>query len=1082
MTRMVLLRRAPALVVDALSLDDEQQAALAAPGPLVRVLGAPGTGKTTTAVELVVDRVVRGGLAPDECLLLTSTRVAAGRLREQVTARLARTSTEALARTHQAFGFGLLRQAAALRGDDAPRLISGPEQDVVLRELLAGHGRGDAPRPPWPPHVEPALDKRGFRSELRDLLMRAVEHGIEASTLADLGREHGRPEWVAAAQVLTEYDEVTAFSRPGAYDPAWILTAAADLLEDDPQAAARVAAQVRLVVVDDAQELTTAAARLLRVVTGTGADLVLVGDPDAAVQTFRGADPRLLAVQWSQLGRPHPAGAEPPTLVLRTAYRQPEALAAVSRAITTRIGALGGGRQRAVSPTRAGGHVEVALLRSPAQEAAHLAARLRRAHLLDGVPWDQMAVIVRSERRDATLRRVLQAHGVPVLPSPSESPVRDEIAVRPLLQLLETVLQHALHPDRPVEPDRAVDLVLSPLGECDSVSLRRLRRLLRREELEAGGERSSDELIAAVLLAPGHAAALGHDAAPLRRLSTAVAAGLAAACVVETDAGPSWAPGVTAESVLWAIWDALAVADRWRWLALRGGKRGVRADRDLDAVVGLFDAAARFVDRLPAAGPDAFLEHLLGQDVPGDTLVAQAQPGASVALLTPAAAAGREWRFVAVAGVQEGVWPDLRLRGSLLGSEELVAVATGRDRSFRAAQTAVRYDETRLFLVAVSRATERLLVTAVRSEDDQPSVYLDLVDPLLGAPESATDDADDADRAANADGSAPPELRDFTELTRSLSLPSLVAELRRRLVLGDEARAGAAAVALARLAAQELPGADPSQWWVQRVLSDDRPLREPDQQVRLSPSKVESFRDCSLRWALTSAGGDSPSQGSANLGTLIHDIAHELGDDVDAATLVAEVERRWGRLGLPPGWGTERQRELAHLMATRLAAYFADPARPEKVDSEAVLRVDIGRASVSGRVDRLERTADGGLRVLDYKTGSSKPTTAQVPAHPQLGTYQLAVERGAFAVEGTTSAGAVLLHLGKAAGPVKPVPAAQVQPPLADQDDPGWAERLVAETADGMGGSRFAATPGTWCTFCPVRTSCPAQPEGDVLR
>ena len=109
-----------------------------------------------------------------------------------------------------------------------------------------------------------------------------------------------------------------------------------------------------------------------------------------------------------------------------------------------------------------------------------------------------------------------------------------------------------------------------------------------------------------------------------------------------------------------------------------------------------------------------------------------------------------------------------------------------------------------------------------------------------------------------------------------------------------------------------MPGADPQQWWVQRVLTDDRPLRRPDQQVRLSPCKVESFGDCRLRWALTSAGGDSPSQGSANLGTLIHDIAHELGDDVDAAMLVAEVERRWGRLGLPPGWATERQRDRAH--------------------------------------------------------------------------------------------------------------------------------------------------------------------------
>jgi RecB family exonuclease len=308
-----------------------------------------------------------------------------------------------------------------------------------------------------------------------------------------------------------------------------------------------------------------------------------------------------------------------------------------------------------------------------------------------------------------------------------------------------------------------------------------------------------------------------------------------------------------------------------------------------------------------------------------------------------------------------------------------------------------------------------------------------------------------------------------------------VADLRRRLVLDNAEGAAAAATALGRLAAAGVEGADPRQWWVQRTLTDGRPLRLPAQQVRLSPSKVESFGDCRLRWALTTAGGDAPSQGSANLGTLIHDIAHDLGDDVDAETLVAEVERRWGRLGLPPGWATDRQREQAHLMAYRLAAYLQDPGRPQKVGSEVKLHVDVGRATISGRVDRLEREPDGRLRVLDYKTGSSKPKADEVDTHPQLGTYQLAVEHGAFGREGQVSAGAALLHLGKAAGS-SGHPNLQQQRPLAEQDDPSWAAELVARTAEGMGGAEFAATPGSWCTFCPVKTSCPAMPEGSTLR
>src|SRR6476660_2082896 len=158
---VLTLRRAPSLVVDAPALDDVQQQAVAHRGGVLRVLGGPGTGKTTTAIEVVVARVASGEATPDQCLVLTSSRTAAGSLRERVTARLGRTSTEPLARTHQAFGFGILRQAAALRGDPAPRLLSGPEQDVILRELLAGHRSGDTRGPDWPERVREALPKIG---------------------------------------------------------------------------------------------------------------------------------------------------------------------------------------------------------------------------------------------------------------------------------------------------------------------------------------------------------------------------------------------------------------------------------------------------------------------------------------------------------------------------------------------------------------------------------------------------------------------------------------------------------------------------------------------------------------------------------------------------------------------------------------------------------------------------------------------------------------------------------------------------------------------------------------------------------
>ncbi|MHB8275037.1 MAG: RecB family exonuclease, partial [Dermatophilaceae bacterium] len=381
--------------------------------------------------------------------------------------------------------------------------------------------------------------------------------------------------------------------------------------------------------------------------------------------------------------------------------------------------------------------------------------------------------------------------------------------------------------------------------------------------------------------------------------------------------------------------------------------------------------------------------------------------------------------------------------------------------SLRAAQAAVRYDETRLFMVAVSRASERLLVTAVRSDDEQPSVYLDIVDP--------PEESDDGD-----------ELRSFSAVPRPMTLAGLVAELRREVVVGETVSdRHTAAGQLARLAAARVVGADPSSWWALTALSDDRPLRAEGVTVSVSPSRIESFNDCSLRWLLSACGGDGPSVGAANIGTLIHDIAAELGD-VDEVTMAAEVELRWGRLGLPQGWLSRRQQAEAQAMVARLARYFEESAAGgwERIGVELDLQVEMGRALLKGRVDRLERDGFGGLRVVDLKTGSAKPAKGDLLRNPQLGAYQVAVEHGAFAEHGTVSAGAALLQVGKAAG-VKTT--LQTQAPLSTDDDPGWAQALVTDTAQGMAGSDFLATIGPACTFCAVRSSCPVQPEGRVI-
>lgn len=1081
----------PALADDAASsapvLDADQQHVVdrvaAGKDRALLVLGAPGTGKTTVAVEAVVAAMARGDLAPEEVLVLAASRRAAAELRDRLSARLRLTSGQAIVRTAAAAAFAVLRARAALLGDPPPTLISGPEQDLLLAELLAGHAEGEGVPLEWPAGVPvEALGLRAFRDELRDLLMRAAERGLDPVDLAELGARHERPAWAAAAGLYQEYLDVTLLraGTPDAgarYDPAVVVEEASEaLLAWDEEVAAAPRPRWRLVVVDDHQESTAATARLLGVLADDGARVLLLADPDVAVQTFRGASPGLVGRATVDGDGPGELGAE--RLVLGTVWRHGPRLRAVTSEVTSRVGALGAvAHRRAVAaaasddadatgsagPVGAAGstraekapaQARVAILPSGAQEAAYVAHALRSAHLEHGTPWERMAVIARSGAQVTALRRALAGASVPVSVLGSDVPLREEPAVRPLLEAMRCALPTADGSAPELDPEVAARLLCSPLAGLDAVGLRRVRRALRSEELGGGGGRSSDVLLAEVLADPAHAATLPPAVRrPVTRLAEVLAAGRAAAV----------APTADPQTVLWALWDATGLSDTWRRAALTGGPAAARADRDLDAVLALFRAAETFVDRLPQAPPGAFVDWVLSQDLPADTIAARARRDA-VAVLTPAGAAGREWDVVVVAGVQEGVWPDLRLRDSLLGAQTLVEILAGREPDTgqlgAGARAAVLADELRSFAVAVSRARSALLVTAVADADSQPSPFVELVEPC---------DADVDPRKVMSP--APLDLR------------GLVAQLRSHLEAATAAGRtdpGAAAL-LARLAHAGVEGADPAQWHGLADPSSTEPLWALGEKVPVSPSKVETASTCALRWALEAAGGTAAESSGQSLGTLVHAIAqtypHGTHDE-----LLAELDRRWPELGLGTGWPATVQRRRAEGMVRRLAQYVRSTGEPLLVEGRFELELE--RAVVRGSVDRVELVPGDGdgdgpptVRVSDLKTGRSAPTAAKAVENPQLGAYQLAVDAGAFEglPEGTRSAGAQLVFVSD----VGKGPTLRTQPSLGPEDaGPSWARTLIEDVAERMAAPTFVATANDLCTRCGVRRSCPAQDEG----
>src|SRR5215469_15316153 len=1073
------------------TLDDAQQRVVShAAGPLL-VLAGPGTGKTTAIVESVVHRISGRGLDPERVLVLTFSRKAAEEVGERITMRLGRTTRQPLALTFHSYAYALVRREFVLDGEEPPTLLSGPEQLLEVRRLLRGEAEDGGGN--WPERLRPALGTRGFAAELRDFLLRAAERGLDGRGLADLGRERHRDDWVAAGGFLERYASRFDLAPLPAYDYAEIVRIGARLL-------GRAATRDRerqaydVVLVDEYQDTDPAQENLLHALAGDGRELIVVGDPDQSIYGFRGADTRAVS-RFTERFRA-PDGSPAKVIALRTCRRSGQFLLSASRRIAARLPAAQAEEtphaeraHRALVPLRGAdpGTARIIVAATASQEASVIADTLRRAHLIDGLAWSSMAVLVRSATRQVpVLRRALAAAGVPVTIAGDELPLTAEPGTRPLLTLLDCALRPGA-----LDEETAAELLTGPLGGTDALGLRRLRRWLR-AAAQAAGELPGQEPLAAVLRDPRELALLGPARGTPRGGATRPAgggwagmaggnalaaaqrvAGLLAAGAQTAEKGVGVGGGGTAHDVLWAVWNASGLAAAWQQASVAGGSRGAAADADLDAVVALFDAATRFTARFPQGSPRLFLDTVAGQEIVGDTLAERAARGDGVAVLTAHRAKGLEWDLVVVAGVQEGTWPDVRTRGSLLSMDKLVdaasetasgagppdqAAATSPDAADAAAAALASKlldEERRLFYVAVTRARRALIVTAVGGADseERPSRFL---------AELAGDDI---------------EPEHVSEAGRRwLSLPALTADLRR--AAADRALPGpvrrAAAAQLARLAAAGVRGASPRQWYALTELSGPGPVTDGD--VRLSPSQVESFTKCGLRWLLESAAGVSSPSVLRHFGIVIHAAAALAADGADDADITKRIDEAWRHLDFGSAWYSTKQREQAERMVRRFLDWHrANPRRLVTVDQE--LRVSVGRVQITGRVDRLEQDADGSAVVVDLKTGSSRPADDELDRHPQLGVYQLAVLLGAFEDLGLTRpGGAELVQVGKAGLTARA--RVQQQRSLSADPEPGWARELVETVADGMSGSVFHATANPGCRVCPAAACCPVHERG----
>ncbi|MFI9118276.1 ATP-dependent helicase [Streptomyces bikiniensis] len=1124
-----LVRTAPA-PLDPPRLDAAQREVVEHDGGPLLVLAGPGTGKTTTLVEAVAARVDKGA-DPERLLVLTFSRRAAVELRDRMAARLGgRRPPQAT--TFHSYCYALIRahQDAGLFAEPL-RLLSGPEQDLAVRELLAGQidlERSGLGGVRWPDELRACLTTRGFADEVRAVLARSRELGLEPDTLARFADRVGRPDWKAAAGFLAEYLDV--LDLQGVLDYTELVHRAVLL------AGSVTLPRYDAVYVDEYQDTDPAQVRLLHALAGGGRSTVVAfGDPDQSIYAFRGADVNGILDFPASFGG---AGVR----VLGTSRRSGARLLAATRELARRmpVPRLPADKVRAhreLTAVRGGGLAEAYTYPTASAEAENIADLLRRAHLEDGVPWQDMAVLTRAGASLPALRRALTSAGVPVETDAADTPLRHEPAVAPLLLALRAVsgagtpagavtpgagtgasdgtaepgqgdsgadvrdvvraegsggdttpdgtapdgtapdgvsgvgAGEGAGPDRHgdggwLDTETALALLASPLAGVDPADLRRLGRALRDEERAAGNRvpPPSDVLLARALAEPerlvAHDPAYTHGVQRLGRLLR--------------DARTLLAAGGTAEEALWELWKGTPWPGRLERAALRGGPAGRNADRDLDAVCALFETAARAEERVGGRGVVNFLEELDAQDIAADTLTRRHTRPDAVRLMTAHRSKGLEWGLVVVAGVQEGLWPDLRRRGSLLEADRI-----GRDGLAEPLTPgALLAEERRLFYVAATRARDRLVVTAVKA---------------------AAEDGDQPSRFLTEFGAEPKDVPGRPR--RPLAVSALVAELRATTVDPDASPAlrEAAAHRLARLAALTddegqplVPAAHPDRWWgLFEPTRAAAPLRDRDRPVALSPSSLDNLvSTCSLQWFLgREVKADTPATAAQGFGNVVHVLADEVASGrtpADLDVLMARLDSVWDALAFDAPWKSAQEKQNARAALERFLSWHVmdragrTPAASEH-DFDVTLEAGEYEVRIRGSMDRVETDAQGRAYVVDFKTGKSAPTKDEVARHPQLAVYQLAVREGAldevFDGRRPEPGGAELVQLRQAA-PKKEggdaLPKVQAQEPLSGE----WVGELLAGAAGRVLDERFTPTTGQHCATCSFRASCSARPEG----
>ncbi|WP_166985001.1 PD-(D/E)XK nuclease family protein [Canibacter zhoujuaniae] len=862
-------------------------------------------------------------------------------------------------RAVNSLAFHVLASDAARLDATPPRLLNAGEQENLLRLVLEAQiSAADAVHP-----LAVLRESALLYSQLRDFW------GIVETYGADAVREVCKQRidskiWESCHTVIAEAQRRAA--NDNAYTAESLVNAAAGVLQQNSSEIPE------LMIVDNAEQLTIPMVRFLLACVRAGKRLWLAGDEAAETTPANGITAKALLLFREAL--PQIPGVEYREIVCdRGQHRQSVEVGEFISNLFLPLAELRKTASEKHDVYAAPDYPIKSFLSDSSSElfdSLALDLRQRRVLAAEGqnVAWEEMLVVCRDREHVDRTVAALNLRRVPAHSTGGGVVLSEISASRHLLEMMLLC-----YSGRSASWAEAAEWLRGPLFNLRESEIRKIRSAMLVAGCAAKGSASKPAVTAVLEELLARASAGADDTAipdaiepQFRKLLTTLSR--ARHATEQGTASPS--------QVFWAVWDSLNLADKLQTQAIEGGHlEKMHANQILDAVVALQNVITRYEEQSQTKDPAAFVAELLFSDVPQDVLsTAQHRKGVRVA--TPHAVIGTEFKHVALLGLQEGLWPNLRLRGSLLELPQLLdrleAQRWGTPaetdptvlRALRRNQLFA--EELALLYLAASRASCSIAAFGLDNEAEPLSVFWSFFAPYLAVGKELGSD----------------------------SLEGQVAFLRSRLELNPSDTV--AASQLAALAANGVVAARPENWFGLREKLESDPLYATQEALRLSPSKLQTAAECAVNAVVRDLTGDKQgNKFAAHRGMLVHEIAELIvAGETNLEKLKNFIDRAWEAVGADAAH-PESELLITKQMAENLLKHSSDWEGDEtKAEAElsGVVNLDLDGESAAvllqGRADLLQQATGAGepmQRVIDIKTSRSATEIAR--AKLQLEAY-----------------------------------------------------------------------------------------------